>query len=210
MYAMQHGAEAARAGYEGADAGNQLFRAILESPTAVVIGVSTYEESFQRLPFPDGKLQLLIPELLEEVDTLKSLQPLMQTSEDYPFALVAGSRRAYTANCILRDPRWVKGKHATALTMHPQDGEKFQLPEGAQVTLETEAGAATVDLAYDERMQPGTISLPNGQGMHFTDEEGNELPAGVFVNELTSTRYRDRFIGTPFHKFVPARVSLAC
>jgi anaerobic selenocysteine-containing dehydrogenase len=209
MYVMKNSAEAARAGWEGPDAGERLFNALLESETAVVIGESTYEEAFARIPFPDNKLQLLIPELLDEIGGLRKLEPLMETSDEYPFALMAGGRRAYTANTILRDPRWAKGRDAMALTMNPQDGEKFSLPEGSTVRLETETGSALVDLAYDERMHPGTIAVPNGQGMRFVSEEGEELPSGVFVNELTSTRYRDKFIGTPFHKFVPARVSLA-
>ena len=209
MYCMKHSTEAARAGFEGPGAGNQLFEKLLGSSTAVEIGISTHEEAFARIPFPDNKLQMVIRELLEEVEVLREQKPLMELTEEYPFALVAGNRRAYTANCAIRDPRWMKGRQATALTMHPEDGENFGLPEGALVRLETEAGAATVGLAYDERTQPGTISVPNGQGMYFEDEQGKALPAGVFANELTSTRYRDRFIGTPCHKFVPARVTLA-
>ena len=209
MYVMKHSVEAARAGWEGPDAGNRLFNALLASETAVVIGESNYEEAFNRIPFPDNKLQMVIPELLEELQTLRQLEPLMDTTEEYPFALMAGGRRAYTANCILRDPRWAKGRDVTALTMNPQDGEKFSLPEGAMVRLETEAGSALVDLAYDERMHPGTVAVPNGQGMRFVDAEGEEVPSGVFANELTSSRHRDKFIGTPFHKFVPARVTLA-
>jgi hypothetical protein len=69
-------------------------------------------------------------------------------------------------------------------------------------------GGARIELAYDERMHPGTASLPNGQGMSFHDDEGNEIPSGVYANELTNPRYRDRFAGTPFHKFVPARITL--
>lgn len=209
MYVMKNPEEAARAGFAGPDAGNQLFTALRDSPTAVVIGISSYEDSFSKLPFPDKKLRLAIPELLEELNRLRRLKPLMELTEEYPFALVAGSRRAYTANCIIRDPRWAKGKHVTALTMHPDDAAKLGLPNGAMVKLETEAGSTIIDLGYDERMKPGTVSVPNGQGMAFTNEEGIELPSGVFANELTSAKYRDKFIGTPFHKFVPARVSLA-
>jgi formate dehydrogenase len=208
VYCRRHSAEAARAGFSGPAAGNQLFEALLASDTAVVIGESTYEESFTRIPFPENRLQMAIPELLEEVEVLRKLQPLVSLSDEYPFALVAGARRAYTANCLVRDPRWMKGRQAMSLTMHPEDGEKFGLPDGATVALETEAGRAEASLAYDERMQPGTVSLPNGQGMYFEDENGEVLPSGVFVNELTSCRHRDRFAGTPFHKFVPARVSL--
>ncbi len=209
VFVMKHPAEAARAGWEGPDAGNRLFEALLDSPTAVTIGISTYEECFSRIPFPEHRLQLAIPELLDEVAELHALQPLVQTSSEFPFALMAGGRRAYTANCIIRDPRWAKGRHVDALTMHPDDGARFGLPDGARVRLETEAGSALVDLAYDERMHAGTVALPNGQGMRFVDETGEELPTGVFANQLTSARHRDRFIGTPFHKFVPARVTLA-
>ena len=62
--------------------------------------------------------------------------------------------------------------------------------------------------SFDDRMHRGTISVPNGQGMRYVDESGEELPTGVYVNELTSTKHVDKFIGTPLHKFVPARVSL--
>jgi formate dehydrogenase len=209
VYTMRYAQEAARAGWTGPDAGIDLYNAMMDSDTAIEIGVSTYEDAFDRIPNPGKKLQLHIPELLEEAEVLRELQPLMDTSEDYPFALVAGARRAYTANCAIRDPRWAKGKHVTALTIHPDDGAKFGLPDGAMVKLETQMGATVIDLAYDDRMQPGTASVPNGQGMAFRDEEGNELPSGVYANELTNPRYRDRFAGTPFHKFVPARISPA-
>jgi formate dehydrogenase len=209
VYAMKHPAELARAGCSGDDAGTELWRKIVSSPSGAVIGESTYGESFTRIPHPDNKIQLIIRELLDELEELKKLQPLVDTSDEYPFALVAGVRRAYTANCAIRDPRWVKGKTALALTMHPEDGADFDLPEGSRVRLKTEVGETTVELAYDERNHRGQISVPNGQGMAFTDEEGNKLDGGVFVNELTSTTHRDKFIGTPFHKFVPASVTRA-
>ncbi len=209
VYTMKHAAEAARAGWDGPDAGIELFNALLASETAVEIGESTYEESFTRIPNPENRIQLHLPELLDEATVLEALQPLVETSEDYPFALVAGARRAYTANCAIRDPRWAKGRNVTALTIHPEDGERFNLPEGATVKLETDTGSAVIDLAYDERMHPGTAALPNGQGMRFADETGKVLPTGVYANELTNPQNRDRFAGTPHHKFVPARISLA-
>ncbi|WP_353406673.1 molybdopterin-dependent oxidoreductase [Pseudoteredinibacter isoporae] len=209
MYVLKHSAEAARAGFSGPTAGSDLFQALVDSPTAVEIGVSTYEESWARIPHPDNKLQMLMGELLDEVDVLDKLEPLHKTSDEYPFALVAGVRRAYTANCNIRDPQWAKGRAVTALTMHPEDAQRFGLEEGKRVLLETETGQAEVELAYDERMHLGTISVPNGQGMRFVNENNELEDTGVYVNELTSVFHRDRFIGTPLHKFVPARVS-AC
>jgi anaerobic selenocysteine-containing dehydrogenase len=209
MYVMKHPVEAARAGFEGDNAGTELFNTILNSPSGTVIGVSCHEDSFNSIPHPEHKLQLVIGELLDEMAHLHDLKPLLENTAEYPFALVAGSRRAYTANCAIRDPRWIKGKQAMALTVHPDDAQRLNIPDGASVLLETEAGQTTVDLAYDERMQPGTLSVPNGQGMDFSDEAGEAMPTGVFANELTSVKYRDKFIGTPLHKFVPARISLA-
>ncbi len=207
VFAMKHPVELSRAGFSGEQAGTELFQALVDSPSAVVFSVSRPEESFERIPHKDGKLQMLIGELLEEVNTLRGLQPLVRTSTEFPFALVAGARRAYTANCNIRDPRWLKGRDATSLTMHPDDASQLDLEEGARVRLTTATGEATAKLAYDERMHRGTLSVPNGQGMQFADEEGQVLDSGVFINELTSTAHFDRFIGTPLHKFVPARVS---
>ncbi len=53
-------------------------------------------------------------------------------------------------------------------------------------------------------MQPGHVSLPNGYGLD--NEDGGR--SGVAVNELTSLDHRDRFAGTPLHKYVPARIEL--
>ena len=50
-------------------------------------------------------------------------------------------------------------------------------------------------------MQRGHIALPNGLGLGY---EGTTT--GIAPNELTSTEDRDPFVGTPWHKHVPARL----
>lgn len=208
VFVMKFPEQTARAGFSGATAGTDLYQKIVNSPSGAVISKSTHEESFSRIPHKDNKLQMVMAELLDEVTELRELKPLVDTSEEFPFALMAGQRRAYTANAIIRGDGWVKGKATTALTMHPDDAERLQLPDGATVLLETEINQAAVELAYDERMQPGTMAVPNGQGMSYTKENGEKSAFGVLINDLTSAKHRDKFIGTPLHKFVPARVSL--
>ena len=56
-------------------------------------------------------------------------------------------------------------------------------------------------------MQPGHISLPNGQGLDYTGRDGRMQRRGVPPNELTDSFQRDFLAGTPWHKFVPARLS---
>jgi formate dehydrogenase len=48
--------------------------------------------------------------------------------------------------------------------------------------------------------------LPNGLGL--AGAPGADI-AGVAPNELTASEDRDPFVGTPWHKHVPARVERA-
>jgi hypothetical protein len=43
-------------------------------------------------------------------------------------------------------------------------------------------------------------------GLLYPDGEGKEAMLGVAPNELTTTGLRDKFLGTPLHKHVPARI----
>jgi anaerobic selenocysteine-containing dehydrogenase len=55
-------------------------------------------------------------------------------------------------------------------------------------------------------MQPGHISLPNGQGLEYRSADGRVVKAGAAPNELTDVAARDFLAGTPWHKHVPARL----
>jgi hypothetical protein len=54
-------------------------------------------------------------------------------------------------------------------------------------------------------MRRGHVSLPNGLGVRYPDGDGLAA-TGVAPNELTGTEDRDPFVGTPWHKHVPARI----
>ena len=55
-------------------------------------------------------------------------------------------------------------------------------------------------------MQPGRVSLPNGQGLDYHDDKGQLVRKGIAPNELTDANSRYFLAGTPWHKFVPARL----
>lgn len=205
-YAMKNPKDVARAGFTGRGAGTELFKALTEQHSGTIISVSKHEETFEKVPLPDKKLNLVIGDLLRDLDELDTFEPLVKQPDGFEFVLVAGSRRAYTANCIMRDPDWIKGKGQVELTMHPDDAELLGVESLEHVLLETEFGKVDVAVAFDDRMARGSVSLPNGQGMDFVDEEGNVLKPGVWINKLTSGQHRDKYIGTPLHKFVPARI----
>ena len=86
--------------------------------------------------------------------------------------------------------------------MSPDDARRLGVASGQRVRVVTRRGAAEVDVSVTDTMQAGHLSLPNGLGVDYAD--GRRV--GVAPNELTRAEDRDPFVGTPWHKFVPARV----
>ena len=118
---------------------------------------------------------------------------------------MAGERRDYSANTIYRDPGWRRKDALGALRISPQDADTLGLASGATARITTRVGSALASVEVTERMQAGHVSLPNGYGLDNIDG----TRSGVAPNELTSVDDRDRFAGTPHHKYVPARVEAA-
>jgi anaerobic selenocysteine-containing dehydrogenase len=194
---MQGAASIARAGFAGAplEAADRLFSAILESPWGIVFAVDEWAEVLGRIATPDKKIHLELPDLLAELDALLGRDPTADAA--FPFVLSAGERRSFTANTIIRDPSWRKKDAAGALRISPDDAAALGVADGESVRLTTRTGSAVVPVEVTDRMQRGHVSLPNGLGTGA---------AGVAPNELTALEDRDRFVGTPWHKHVPARI----
>ncbi|MGE2692995.1 molybdopterin-dependent oxidoreductase [Mycolicibacterium pulveris] len=187
-----------RAGYTD---GNALFDAILASPSGLTFTVHEYEDDFALITHRDKKIALHIPEMLDEIRELAEPVPALTTPE-FPIVLSAGERRAYTANDILRDPSWRKRDPDGALRVSVEDAEALGLSDGGRARITTAAGTAEATIEVSEAMLPGHASLPNGYGLDF---ENAQIP-GVAPNVLTSTRWRDAYSATPWHKHVPARI----
>lgn len=206
QHAMNNAEAVQAAGHagEGLALGNNLFRAILNSPSGVITSRNRIGDDTQ-WPRPGGKIELNVGEMNDELDTLGDYA-LPQRSDEFPLLLCAGERRLYTANTIIRDPEWMKSNNPTSLSIHPDDAGSIGLAEASQARLVTKRGEAVVLVELDERMQPGTISLPNGVGLNYPDAAGNNKRTGVFLNELTDLEDRDPWVGTPYHKHVRARL----
>ena len=120
--------------------------------------------------------------------------------------LSAGERRSFTANTIIRDPAWRKTDAAGALRISPGDAGALGVGTGDRVRISTRTGSGLALVEVSDTLQPGHVSLPNGLGLSGA---GGGEPAGVAPNELTASADRDPFVGTPWHKAVPARVERA-
>jgi len=196
-----------RAGFAGPpfEAADALFDALLASRSAVNFSTDDWEESFARVETANRRIQLAIPELFEELASLRS-EPAPAPSAAYPFVLSAGERRSYTANTIIRDPQWRRKDAEGALRMNPEDARRAGIASGGRARITTARGTAEVAVEVSERMQPGHVSLPNGLGLDFADAAGRPVTTGVAPNELTRGADRDWLAGTPWHKHIPARV----
>jgi formate dehydrogenase len=194
-----------RAGFgEGPGAADRLFDAILASPSGVVFTEDEPDDSWRRVRTADGKANLVIPELLEELAAMHDETP-PGADPEWPFMLSAGERRSFTANTIIRDPSWRKRDGEGALRISPADATRLGLTDGSPGRLTTKRATARVTVAIDDAMQPGHLSLPNGLGLDHPDEDGRVV-TGIAPNELTASEDRDPWAGTPWHKSVAARL----
>lgn len=214
--AMSNPKALARAGFGGSpiEATTALFRAILEGGSGVVFAVDEWEGTLARVATADKKLHLALPDLLEELVRLAD-EPAPAPDPAFPFILSAGERRSFTANTIIRDPSWRKKDAAGALRLHPTDAAALGVATGGTLRLTTRKDSILVPVEVSDSMQPGHISLPNGLGVTYPDgatstSSPSSSPApsliGVAPNELTAAEDRDPFVGTPWHKYVPARL----
>jgi anaerobic selenocysteine-containing dehydrogenase len=202
--AMTYPDAVARAGH--AD-GNALFEAILAGQSGVTFTVHEYQDDFALITHSDKKIALDMPEMLEEARALADSRAAL-TSVEFPLVLSAGERRAYTANDILRDPSWRKRDADGALRISVEDAGALGVADGDHVRISTAVGSARATVEVSEAMQPGHVSLPNGFGVDHVESDGRAVVPGVAPNELTSSKWRDAYAGTPWHKHVPARVEL--
>jgi anaerobic selenocysteine-containing dehydrogenase len=196
-----------RAGFEGEGPalGEALFEGIFSRPGGVVITSDLYDASFDRIGTDDGRIQLEIPELLQELSELPSEDP-PSTTDAYPFVLAAGERRANTANTIYRDPSWRKKDPAGSLRMSPDDAARLGITTGGRVRVTTKRGSQDAVVEVTDTLRDGHVTLPNGLGLEYPNEDGERDVHGTSPNELTSSEDRDWIAGTPWHKHVRARI----
>jgi hypothetical protein len=193
---------------EGPMLGEALFDALLADRAGVVFSRSAAQDSWSRVSTMDGKLNVNIPEMLEMFGAVP-VEPVVYTSDEFPFVLAAGERRSFTANTIFRDPDWRKKDRAGALRISVADAAALGVEDGGSVRVTTGGGSLTTVVEVTDTVRPGHVTLPNGQGVDYPSAGGDVELTGIPTNELTYIGHEDPFAGTPWHKHVPARVEPA-
>lgn len=208
MHVMANRKTVAAAGYNGLAplAADRLFEDMLAHPSGVVFAKSSYQDSWNAIGMAEHRINLHIAELLPELAKLGTTRP--QHNPEYPYILAAGERRSDTSNTVVRNHQWhKKGRYGT-LRISPQDAQQLGCNDGDLLRVSTQRGSAVMPAEITERMQPGNISMPNGQGLDYHNEQGELIQKGVAPNELTDCNERDFLAGTPWHKYVHAKLEL--
>ncbi|MFO7568706.1 MAG: molybdopterin-dependent oxidoreductase [Smithellaceae bacterium] len=194
---------AIRAGFTSGPAlGEEIFQAICDHPEGIWVGKIDPNDNFAQVKTEDGKINLSIPELLDELQTIESAQEeaALTLPAQFPLVLMSGRHTDKNANTLMRDPAWNEGKRPCTLTMHPDDAAALNLKDGQAVRVITEAGVEEIELEITDTARPGHVAMPHGFGLVYNGEK-----YGVNANRLTKNTHRDQF-GTPMHRFVPCRV----
>jgi anaerobic selenocysteine-containing dehydrogenase len=196
-----------RAGFDGDPIaqGEALFEKIFTSRDGVVFSVDDYDETWRRVETADGKVRLAVPELLGELASLRD-EVTQPRDPAFPFVLAAGERRTSTANTIFRDPEWRRKDGDGALRISAEDAARIGVTNGGLARVTTKRGSVVATVEVTETLQAGHVTLPNGLGLSYPDENGDPRVRGVAPNELTASEDRDWLAGTPWHKHVAARV----
>lgn len=198
---------AERAGFpKGPLMGDEIFKAILDHPEGLWIGKSDPEDNFQDLSTGDKKVNVYIPEMkewLSEIETERERREL-ELDAKYPFILSSGRHMICNANTLIRNPAWNEGRRACTCIMNPADADGLGLKDGDMVRVSTEAGSVEVELEITDRTCRKYVMIPHGFGLEY---QGKVY--GANANRLAKNTHRDRFAGTPFHRYIPCRVEKA-
>ncbi|KAG1648133.1 hypothetical protein GQR58_030087 [Nymphon striatum] len=187
--AMRHTAAVKAAGFEDVadeDLGDAVFDALLTNPDGVRITSHTYDQAWSMVKTGDGKVNADIPELIDDLVALAD-KPADYRTDDFPFILSAGERRAFTANTIMRDSTWRKKDPAGALRLSPADAaagrchRRRQDPDHDQGRLGNRAGRS-------QRIHAGRTHLDSELAWVSTPKPKGALP--ISPNRVAAYPYK--------------------
>lgn len=209
QYAKRYRKAVLRTGLKGKGfrLGEALFKHILKSKSGIILSKHTYDEVWQLIQHPHQKIHLEIPEMAKMLEQLKENENELVTDE-FPFILAAGERRAYNANQIFRDPAWRKKDREGVLKIHPEDAKKIGISNTEQLWCTSAKASVKVYIEIDDAMPRGFVSLPHGYGFEYIDDENTQMRKqnGPKINVLTSASHCDPIAKTPYHKYVPVNL----
>jgi hypothetical protein len=164
--------------------GNALFDAIVGAREGTVITDHAYEDVWSLVVYPDRRVRLAIPRLL---DWLGRLDPAdVAAPARYPYVLAAGQRRMFNANQIFRNPAWRRSDPDGARLVNPDDLAALGVRDGdwgccgvAQRPAGRAQPVGRVDVPRSHRAAPWIRHGLPGAGRRAIDEWASHQSADV-------------------------------
>ena len=208
MYAKKYTKAVRNTGLKGNvyTLGEALFKRIMESPSGTLISKHDHEDHWSLIRHKDKKVHLHIPELLTWLDALpEQLKKDIERKKQFPFNLIAGERRSYNANTIIRNPAWRKVDKEGALKINSKDATELGIETGDWVTCTSATGSVKIMTKVTDEVPVGVLSMPHGYGLQY-GQATDAKQIGVMANLLTSTEDCDPLAKTPYHKNVAVKI----
>ncbi len=209
LYASKYPKAIRNAGIEGkgAELGEIIFDKIMNSPSGIKVSHHEYEDIWDLMRTPDKRVNLCIPELLDNwlVKLPEVLENQAKLEKNYPFNLIAGERRTYNANAVIRNLEWAKTDKEGFLKINPTDAALHGLEEGAAVQLTSPTGSIKILTTITDEVKKGVISMPHGHGITYNETQSYK-EVGAMPNILTTADYCDPLAKTPYHKNVRVKL----
>ncbi len=183
----------------------------LKSHPEGMLGKNIYpaaERTYEKEPFatPSGKAEIRSLVLERYADShgysgLPVYRDFREISgvdqERYPLILNTGSRKPQFFHSRVYRVSWLAGiEDAPLVEIHPEDGKKYGIKDGAMVRVESPAGELTAKAAWHVGGKPGVVYIYHGS------------PQGD-ANELIGKDYLDPISGFPGFKSYFCRIERA-
>lgn len=156
-----------------------------------------------------GKIEMAPPDFIADGKRMKAAFE-RRSNADKTLVMI-GRRNIRTNNSWMHNlPVLAKGKFKGTLEMHSSDAAKRGLESGDKARLFNRRGELEVEIAINDDMMPGVVSLPHGFGHVFDDTNmglANANP-GVNANLLASDQDLDVLSGTSVLNGIEVELSL--
>ena len=155
-----------------------------------------------------GRIELAPPQLIVD---LARLEGTLETAATNGMVLV-GRRQLRTANSWTQNvPVLVRGKDTCLAQLHPDDGSRLGLRDGATAVVRSAAGAIEVPIELTDSVMPGVVCIPYGwgHGLPGTRQTVAARAPGVNVNVLTDASVVDPLSGNAVLNGIPVTVTPA-
>jgi len=156
---------------------------------------------------PSGKIELAPPELMADVERLRT----GLGSRNGGMVLV-GRRELRSNNSWMHNlDLLVKGKERCTMHVHPDDAARIGLADGARASVRSRVGEVEVPVEVTDAIMPGVVSIPHGWGH---DAPGARLTVaaakpGVNSNALADDQQVEAVSGNAVLNGIPVEVAPA-